>query len=959
MAPESQKPPTPKGETSQETPQGQGVGQEKKEGTKPQKTWASWLGEEEGFSGVSEELKTELTRMSRRPLSMETPESLYEAYMRIEELNRTGKTPDEEAVFWGAKIGDRHEQITQREERGEKKEGFFDALKPALTGFGVAGGEEIGEKVGEAVADVIRGRGRKEKRKGEGGEGGREGGGPPEKPPEEPPKEKGGLPDNFLDLQKIILDDSTPEDLRKKAMDKRDGMMNEFREKEPELFDEYMQTIMNTLKDSDWNHVRRSIANLADNLENEYLRKEGANLKWKGLIKAAVIGESLRVEKQGLDKRAGKVEELEFGSEEDKKWLAKHGMSANYPERLAKRVSREAFFPLGVEPYDFVGASVEPEKIPSIKDLQKLLQGEAEIGEERIASYAGVPPNEVVAIFRDSRLGIFEGAWRDKVEFLDVRSPEDLKKWAFLNMEAFNNGIIANPHLKWKQTAEFWLTDLKDAARLADKKYGLGKEQKGKIREAETLIKAMMAVSSSARAMAVTSGSMGTYANLITPGDAGRPDLDKADTDKQFLLHGDEKKLALVLSDPLVRHFYAKVLEDAGYVIPPDWETRDELTYKDILDLKLPRRADGTIDLDRMTKDGGLADYLKRDEGIAQEGGFDRYIELLMEGELKDYVQSQKEAGHSEAEIWAAYKLACDAFLVDKYTEWEFAATEVEARTKDVYHVYNQDKLGRKVVEQIIPDVRWGGNPLTAVLQPSFLPRHIKKVYWGEDRAILDLIDNAFHPKEYFDLDPEDPNYIRPFRASMVEGYKPIVRYLSAHWIFIGGSQADSVPIWTRDTQDQLHEIVKLLNHIWGPKGKDKPGETPAKYRRHMGLMMTRMVRAKNLAAVAQTSKPGLREFGQLMFDPENRDRPFLEVMKWLYGPEYKMKSGFFADLTSPQFRFIFKPNPLAEFEYQDGYSALRTMDQTMGRVRAAELARHVGKAIDVIEQANETFWKK
>lgn len=955
--PEREKPSSAQGEGAAEAPKASRPESGKTEKPPIQKTWANWLGTEESFSGVSEELKTELIRMSRRPLSMETTESLYEAYMRIEELNRTQKIKDEEAIEWGAKIGDRHAQKVQQEEKAKDRAGILDALKPALTGAAVAGGEELGERVGGAIADRIRGGARREERKrkpsskeeadtGTGGRGG-------EEPPKggEPPKEEGGEPEGFIEIQERIISDDTSEEERKVLMKKREEMLNEFKQKDPETFDEIVQTVMNTLKDSDWNHVRKNIANLADNLENEAKRRHGFDPKHEGMVRAAVIGLSLQVSETGFDKR--KFIESP-GSQEDLEWLSEHGMSEEALARLHKRVEREAFFPLGVNPHEFVAASLpEAGQRLTPEELHRLmLEGRLE---GRSASLAtSPPPNEVVAIFRDGRLGMFEEGWKDKVEFLDIRNKDDLQKWAFLNMEVFNNGIIANPYARWKGTIDFWLTDLRDASRLAEKNRGLSVEQKEAIRETEKLIKAMMAVSASARIMEVTSGAAARYASYLTPGTEG-PDLDKSDEWAEFIIHDDKgAKFEKVVGEPMVRYFYIKLLEDAGYGVPQEWieDPGLALSYTSIDKIRL-----GKGDINR-AREGKLIKFLALEWGgerpiLDEDGnplevsreiggkteykqGFDSYIEWLLTAEENRALwQGRAEfTNREQAEIWAAAKLACDAFLIDKFTKWEYevAGTE-EAKTVRGW---------RSPYKYIMPFPGWGGNPLTVMIMPSFLPRVIKGVYTNEDNAVMNLTDMAFHPEKITvrgdDGKPKEIKVKHP-PASMVSNYKSYIRYCDAHWRFLGGSRGQGIPVWTsRVMEEDIPKMADLLDQVY----RDQ--------KELMGVMMARIIQAKALATAVESQRPGFKGAMQVIFDPENRTRPFLEVMQTLWGPDYDARRGLLAALAGGRTRFVFKGVPEAETAILDAYALMRSNDQDVQGRGRAKLVNTIGFVMDAAQ---------
>ena len=75
------------------------------------------------------------------------------------------------------------------------------------------------------------------------------------------------------------------------------------------------------------------------------------------------------------------------------------------------------------------------------------------------------------------------------------------------------------------------------------------------------------------------------------------------------------------------------------------------------------------------------------------------------------------------------------------FTQWEY---EID---KEVLRLQKERGEEEKGI-QLKPSPGWGGNPLTAVLKPSFLPRRIKRVYRKEDETIMNMTDSAFRPEK-------------------------------------------------------------------------------------------------------------------------------------------------------------------------------------------------------------------
>ena len=523
---------------------------------------------------------------------------------------------------------------------------------------------------------------------------------------------------------------------------------------------------------------------------------------------------------------------------------------------------------------------------------------------------APIPPTEMVALFRKGRLGMFEEFWKEKVTFLDVDKKQDRDRWVFLNMGAFNNGTIPNPETAWKGILDRWLSDLTDASRLAK----LNPDELKETDESRKDMISMMAISSSARAMDQSGGSAAKVVAMMTQDKEG--DLDRQDSWAEFLLQDDPEKYWRVVSNPLVKYYYKRILEHAGLELKDSVDTGEK--GKNISDFRVnTREAFG----------GKLFEYLvkyKNEERGKYKGGFDSYIkEVLLKGDASDSIKKWKNEGFNYDERWAAAKLACDAFLVDKFTRWEYIITEGwDTNLTPNFYVF--------------PFQGWGGDPLRALLEPSFLPRRIKGAYKDDaDRAILTMADIAFRPLDIFNGGLKD----KDLKASMATHLKHYARLNQAMALFFGSSRAAALPMWTKDAFDPktgLPQIVELLDQVYGGAKRDilgpdgKPtGEKEVVGKDIVASMITRIIECKAYAAASETARPSLGDLGKAIFDPE-KGRPFLAVAQELWGPDYKGRSGFFARCAGPRTRLIFKGNKFKSTleSYNSAYQILISNDQ-------------------------------
>lgn len=505
------------------------------------------------------------------------------------------------------------------------------------------------------------------------------------------------------------------------------------------------------------------------------------------------------------------------------------------------------------------------------------------------------------AAFKGGQLAPFCYDWINQeylVPLLDPTKDEERRRYWLENTRPFSDGTLANPELVWKLYVDKLVTDLKTAGSRAY----LGRES---IRNTELDLKAAMAISASARAMEMSAGDLNKYLNWIT----GDGDLDKKDSWADFLLHGDPKKLNRILNDPLVSYYFKKLLRDAGITEFKPWDDNGQ------------RPSQWRID-EEEAKRGRLVEYLTR----AGSEGLNEYIaEVLLKEDTKEFIEQQGILGLGDTCRWAAARLACDIFLVDLYTRWEF-------------QVDPDGDLNMK------PSLNWGGSPLRSILEPSFLPRRVKKVYRDNYTPILNLLDKSLKPEDIFEEWGLTSKIVLP---SMIEDLKRLARLNRAILLLIGGSQASSLPKWTDNEIGGILGIAEEINQLYG---NISTPERPNAGKMICGIMMARIIQLKALAAAVEVGKGG--KISQ--FFREDEKRPFYNVLVALWGPDFKARTGILASLAGGRLGFVFKGNEKAEKSIKDAYDILYSADASSQR---KEIGR-VGKVVDAVLDIGEVLAK-
>lgn len=565
-------------------------------------------------------------------------------------------------------------------------------------------------------------------------------------------------------------------------------------------------------------------------------------------------------------------------------------------------------------------------------------------------------PDYIGAVFETGRLKSYAYDWTERkhvVPLVDVSREEDRDVWMLENMRVFADGTVANPCFGWKGIIDTWLTELRVAATRSSPPL-----ERENLRKTEMDIKATMAVSASARAMEMSGGSAARYASYIAPGGEHGPDLDKQDAWAEFLLHKDPEKLNRVLENTLVDHYYKKLMEDAGITDLEEWHKVDSKWYSSRWNVDKEKAFAGKL-IEYLKLKHSLNEYVDEVLLASDEDGFKR--ECQEKYGKKDKRGKEVREGVGNRVRWAAAKLACDAFLVDKYTRWQFQLenmTEDERKEAEKMSDETQKKDKLKALEKqkgVLKDMKpfpgWGGDPLRAVLEPSFLPGRIKKVYQEEDKVILDMTDLAFRPVDIFNKEEELKGKLLP--ASMVIHLKEYARYSDALWTFLGTSRAIAIPQWTKEVMGKdLPTIAELLDQVYG--GIDEPKSETGKHpigKHIVGAMMARILQCKALATAIESARPGFKENLILLFGETKTARPFLEIEQFLWGPNLDAKMGFLVSLAAGRTRFVFKDNDFgAEKTLKDTAEILLTNDQGPEERRRAKTLNQIGFVLDAIK---------
>jgi hypothetical protein len=642
----------------------------------------------------------------------------------------------------------------------------------------------------------------------------------------------------------------------------------------------------------------------------------------------------------------------------------------------------------------------------------------AERGVEILSS----DPTQVGAVFENGRAKATAWNWerfKEIVPVVDVRKEEDRDRWMLENIRVFSDGTLSNPHLKWKSIIDAHLSEIKVAGKSTNhqiekefqekvkdailseeekkEKFHDLQEKKNKlnngIKESEEKIKGMMAVSSSARAMEASSGSFANYALVMTQEEGQKANLDKQDSWAEFLLHKDPEKIKRVLKDEMIKFFYKRIMVEAGvktelleelkeeekekkFKIPWFYQIDKEKAITSKLFLYLandrPFKEEDVKEEDKDRVKRKNEEWIEKIKELygqdwQKKTSLNDYIADVLMGEMSE-LDKEKYAlkGYDDTTMWAAARLACDIFIVDKMTRWSHMLT------KNVTMVKGKEGLLKIEDDHDLnfyckPTKGWGGDPLTTIVDPSFLPRVVKGVYTRtkEGESILEKINKAFRP---IDLSSREEGVIdlksdvfegieKSLPCSMTASLKVLARYSDAHYTFLGGSRAGGIAQWSREALENLSSIVENLDQVYGGiKGSEEDKNLGKEI---VGTILARILECKAQATALQFADPDFKGAMVTIFgDVKTRD-PFYDVKTFLWGPHLDSRSGFLRDMASDRAFVILHRNRFdAERNLKETRDLLTYLAVSPEARKAAKRNNIIGFGIEALSAFSE-FKKK
>lgn len=475
--------------------------------------------------------------------------------------------------------------------------------------------------------------------------------------------------------------------------------------------------------------------------------------------------------------------------------------------------------------------------------------------------------------------------------------------WLFENYYAATRE--RNAEQNWYGIVKFWCDDFEASVDwLEGRKNSYPQISLKEKEEFLRKMKAFGAVFASARAAEASKGDYSAYALFIAPPRHGetKPDLDKQDDWKDLLLAGDERKINIVLGDPLVRYFFEKTAESMGisvslkesepgsqeWEVENDWE--EEKVKREAFEKKEKMNEGGTA-----FKEGTVPYYLEKG---GQRGGFDGFIqEVLLSEESRKKISEIGDYGRHEIE--AAAKIACDTILVNgMYTFWE----------------YNYDEKGEY---KFAPCHNWGGDPFRFMLKPSNLPRNVKKVY-AQNPEVMDALDAAFCPTDVLDkLKNEKGEKKNPLlKAAGTTNLKRAYRLNAAIFDVIGDSQASALALFNEQAIDSLYDAAKLIDNVYG--GEENYGKDLA------GLMMGRILKTKAYALSSEWRKVNFREAFRVLMGGSDTTEAIFKAITLIWGERIDGSGGLIGKISGGQLKFRIKNNRLgAQKEFDEALITL------------------------------------
>ena len=546
---------------------------------------------------------------------------------------------------------------------------------------------------------------------------------------------------------------------------------------------------------------------------------------------------------------------------------------------------------------------------------------EASGSSERFAGSVGAP--HIGAVFEGSSAtlrvqDLYTGRLMVKDRrALDIESEEERRLWVFRNIQAFD--LRASLKVPWIQAIQDWLEDIDTAPRrplspvVKPKSWEERQMQNDQIAKeiegTEDLIKAAMAITSSRKAMEISSGSMDSYIGALV-GDVP----DRADTWSEYLIHNDPEKIETLKNNPLIRFFYNKLINDA--YLPQYQKTNGRIVEdtegKPIPKYKIDESGEveknefwekAVILSDEPNPDSKLVEFLNKS---GYKGGFREYCRqylLRIKDEQIVKLASMDNLALDDDAMLAAATLATDIFLMTDYSKWE-------SRVISAF-----DKKGKKNLV-LKPTPGWGGNPLASVIKPSLLPEDIKDVYKG-DPVIMRWVDSIFTFVDAKAIGGKafEDDVIQP---TMLTKLKTLYRYGQALYAFFGSSTAASLPAWGRDQGTEgkqgIPAVAELLNQDIGRLLSDDQKEVKKRTGDYTGLpfgkevmgdIVSKLLYLKAIAAVRQFYRPGVLS---LSMDPKDK-RNMREIAEEYFGSGLRYASGYITASAAGRLEFEYPDN--------------------------------------------------
>jgi hypothetical protein len=136
------------------------------------------------------------------------------------------------------------------------------------------------------------------------------------------------------------------------------------------------------------------------------------------------------------------------------------------------------------------------------------------------------------------------------------------------------------------------------------------------------------------------------------------------------------------------------------------------------------------------------------------------------------------------------------------------------------------------------------------------------------------------------------------------------------------------------DEQKEIEPIADLLNQVYGNMSvKERvTGKTVPVGKHMVAGMLSRIFKAKAQATTIESSRPDIEALVDTMVDPRGRERPLLEVLQLLFGPQIDGKAGFYYSLGHGRLEIKFRDNMFdVQQTHNNTWKMLSTNDQKGG----------------------------